>query len=667
MKLRTNSPALKTALFFQTLLFSLSSAYAAPQESAYQTLSNEKPLAASSRFVVVDDFNTGKFTVRQGATWRIKQPAIGALDLSVDKQDARNSKRGNSLKAVFNLSPKEQVFFEAFLDRIDVSQAKALVFKVKAESALPKPFMGSLRVTLIDWRQKKISQAVVMSKQAAEGKVWDEITIPAEAFKGLDNDQLVTLRFSILSHAEAARGTLWVDEIAFFGEGDLAFENHRDNLINFPKNTLADDRRSSLKAEKNDKKFLKTIAADTWEFFKNAKDKQTNLIVDHIRTGEAPLIGDYTSTTNIAMDFLAIISAMKLEMISREEALSRVKAVLDTLARMSRYDGFFYNFYDTKKLSVQRSYISSVDSGWLAISLVVIRQAFPELSETVTKYLDGFNFGEFLDPENNQLVVGVDVPARNFGMYHYGLLVTEARATSFYAIGKGDVPRDHWWFLYRTLPEVWDWQTQKPKGGFTVREGVEYFSGYYEKNGKKFVPSWGGSLFEVLMPTLVLREREMAPKGLGLNNKTLTELHRDYALVEKKYPVWGISPAADSNGRTWQYLELGVRDLGAKGYPDRGVITPHVSFLALDSLPKDAIKNIRKLLDFPIYGEYGFYDAVNLKNNRVNPQYLALDQGMILAAICNYLQDGAIQKLFHSDPVGKNAENLLSSETFFNS
>lgn len=169
------------------------------------------------------------------------------------------------------------------------------------------------------------------------------------------------------------------------------------------------------------------------------------------------------------------------------------------------------------------------------------------------------------------------------------------------------------------------------------------------------------------MPTLVLKERELAPNGLGLNNRIMTELQRDYALVEKKYPVWGISPAADSNGRTWQYLELGVPELGAKGYPDREVITPHVSFLALDSLPKDAIQNIRKLLDYPIYGDYGFYDAINLKNNRVNPQYLALDQGMILVAICNYLSGGAIQNRFHADPVGKKAESLLSKETFFNS
>ncbi len=653
--------------FFAVLFFHAPDIFAQEnQPKPFEVLPDDKPLASSSRFVVIDDFNTGKFTVRQGATWRIKQPAIGALDLSVDKIDGRSPIRGHSLKAVFNLSKKEQVFFETFLDRLDVSKADAFVFKGKLETPKKEPFRGRVRVTLVDWKHQKVSQDVTASFPDA-GTGWSEIVLPISLFKTLDRDQLITLRFSIISQDDPVRGTLWLDEISFFGMENLSFQSHRDNLSGFPSQMLSEIRRKKLKGERNDKKLLKAIAADTWEFFKNSKDTQTRLIVDHIRVGEAPLIGDYTSTTNMAMDFLAIVSAMDLGFIAREEAVNRVKENLQTMARMTRYDGFFYNFYDTKKLSVQREYISTVDSGWLAISLVVIRQAFPELHAEVTKYLDAFDFGEFLDPENNQLVVGFDVPARNFGMYHYGMLVTEARATSFYAIGKGDVPRDHWWFLYRTLPEVWEWQKQKPKGTFKVAEGVEYFSGYYEKGDKKFVPSWGGSLFEVLMPTLVLKERELAPNGLGLNNRIMTELQRDYALVEKKYPVWGISPAADSNGRTWQYLELGVPELGAKGYPDREVITPHVSFLALDSLPKDAIQNIRKLLDYPIYGDYGFYDAINLKNNRVNPQYLALDQGMILVAICNYLSGGAIQNRFHADPVGKKAESLLSKETFFNS
>ena len=94
-------------------------------------------------------------------------------------------------------------------------------------------------------------------------------------------------------------------------------------------------------------------------------------------------------------------------------------------------------------------------------------------------------------------------------------------------------------------------------------------------------------------------------------------------------------------------------------------MTLHVSSLALDTLPQDAILNIRKWLDFPIYGEYGFYDALNVKTGIVNPQYLSLDQGMILAAICNYLRDGALQKYFHSDPIAKKAETLLTEETFF--
>lgn len=641
------------------------SAFADPAQSPYAVIGSEEPLAASSRFVVVDDFNSGKFALRQGATWRTKQPALGALDLSLDSQDARSAARGYSMKAVFNLAPREQVYFETFLDRIDVSQTQGFVFKVKAESSLPAPFLGSLRVTFIDWRHKKVSHTVVMTQAAAEGKQWDEILVPVEVFNTLDLDQLVVLRFSLLSHEAPVRGVLRIDEMAFFGGINQAFENNRDNLVGFPSRQNDDDRKQILREERDDGKFLRAIAEDTWKFFINAKDKHTHLIVDHIRTGENPLIGDYTSTTNIAMDFFAIISAMELGFISREEAKGRAGLILAALERMAKYEGFFYNFYDIKKLSIQRSYISTVDAGWLAISLVVVRQAFPDLRETATRMLDGFNFSRFLDPENNQLVVGMEVPARNFGMYHYGLLATEARAMSFYGIGKGDLPREHWWYLYRTPPESWKWQKQKPKGAFVSKEGVEYFAGYYKKKGKKFVPPWGGSLFEVLMPTLVLREREMAPRGLGLNNRTLTALHRDYALLEKKYPVWGISPCADTSGRTWQYLELGVPDLGAKGYPDRGVLTPHVSFLALDTLPQDAILNIRKWLDFPIYGEYGFYDALNVKTGIVNPQYLSLDQGMILAAICNYLRDGALQKYFHSDPIAKKAETLLTEETFF--
>ncbi len=165
---------------------------------------------------------------------------------------------------------------------------------------------------------------------------------------------------------------------------------------------------------------------------------------------------------------------------------------------------------------------------------------------------------------------------------------------------------------------------------------------------------------------------EPAPEPEGtrdnpcLNDVTATGLHRDYALNEKKYPVWGISPAATSDGRRWSYREYGVKALAAKGYPDQGIITPHVSFLALDTLPKEAIQNIRNLLEFNIYGEYGLYDSLNLQQQRANPQYLALDQGMTLVALCNYLKKGSIQNRFQQDEISKQAEDLLK-ESFFKS
>ncbi|HXV28435.1 MAG TPA: glucoamylase family protein [bacterium] len=652
----------------------LSSAYPQTSETppiekfeVYQTLLPGRSLLTSPQFLVIDDFNDGKLKNMRGSPWQSKTPAIGALDLALDKADGRNAQRGYSLKLSFNLSPGEQASFHSLLNRADVSQAKFFVFKYKLNVSGPQNFTGRFRVQLTDWRHQTVTQDITQMFPASYGG-WGEVVLPLSFFRKLDLDQLFSVNFSLVARGERFRGELWLDEIAFFGFNDVAFESLRDNLAGFPKTIVNARRRTRLLEETDDRVFLKGIAYDTWKYFENARDKTTHLIVDHLRLGDAPLASDYTSPTNIAMDFLSIVSAMDLGFITREQAIEKIRKIFSTLEKMRRYKGFLYNFYDTKKLQVTRNYISTVDAGWFAISLVVLRQAFPrEFGRQIRLWIDSFSFYEFLDPENNQLVVGLEVPERNFGNYHYGLLATEARATSFYAIGKGDVPRDHWWFLYRTPPKAWRWQTQKPKGKFVMRDGIEMFQGYYKYGKKEFVPSWGGSLFEFLMPTLVMKERELAPHGLGLNNRIATELQRDYALNEKHYPVWGISPASTRSGRQWRYSEFGVKSLGVKGYPDSGIITPHVSFLALDSLPDEAILNIRKLMGYEaIYGEYGFYDSVNVRNNIVNFQYLTLDQGMSLVAICNYLEKGSIQRRFHQDVIAKRAEDLLVKESFFN-
>ncbi len=631
----------------------------------YEVVPEGKSLLTSQQFLLIDDFNSGKFLNRRGAAWQTKGPQ-DSLILSLDKDDARSQHRGYSMKADYHLMPGEQAIFQSFLERVDVSKARALVFKVKFLCQKDKKFNARMRLALTDWKHTAVKQDITAFCPINNANAWGNVIIPISQFRQLDLDQLFSIAFEIKAGQEQISGSVWVDEIAFFGNNDVFFESLRDNLQGFPKVLFDVQRRDELKKMK-DNDLLMALARDTWKYFENSRDTGSQLVVDHIRTGDSSLAADYTSPTNIAMDLIGTVAAMDLGILTRAQAEERITRVFKTLVQLRRYKGFFYNFYDTKKLAVTREYISSVDHAWITAAFVIVRQAFEgELEKQASDFIKSSSFKEFLDPENNQLMIGIELPydpARE--VHHYGMLVSEARIASLLAIGKGDVSRDHWWSLFRTPPDSWKWQTQKPKG-FTRAspEGFDYFQGHYEYQGKQFLPSWGGSLFEFLMPTLLLDEKKLSPAGLGLNDVTAAEIQRDYALKEKKYPVWGISPASTSDGRRWTYREYGVKALAAKGYPDQAVITPHVSFLALYPLPKDAIQNIRRLLDLNLYGEYGFYDSYNLSQQRTNPQYLALDQGMTLIALCNYLKKGSIQQRFQKDEIAQKALPLLK-ESFY--
>jgi hypothetical protein len=317
-------------------------------------------------------------------------------------------------------------------------------------------------------------------------------------------------------------------------------------------------------------------------------------------------------------------------------------------------------------LQVTRKYVSTVDCGWLAAALIVVREAFPvEFAPAADALLEKMNFSAFYDKSMGQLRLGYDENEKSMAPFHYGLLISEARVTSLIAIAKGDVPEEHWYRINRTPPPEWDWQTQKPTGQEIEVEGRWVFKGMYRYKDYYIVPSWGGSMFEFLMPTLVVKERELSPDGLGKNDMNAVRIHMEYALQDKGYVLWGISPCAYPGG----YGEFGIKEIGVKGYRDFGIITPHASILALEFQPQSVIRNIRKLLNyFPALGEYGFYDSVKLRaRNRVTESYLALDQGMILLSIANYLSKGVIRNYFHANSGIKRVEHLLEKEKFYSS
>ncbi len=640
----------------------------AESSSAFKTVPTGKTASSASRFHVLDDFNAGLSETKLGTVWKTSETNDVKIGLYSEREDAL--KHGGSLRIEYTIPPHESVRFFTPLNELDSSQAEAVVFLLRKKEL--DSFRGKIAVELRDYTGKTVPvnlhPSMRHSWEGPQGE-WVEITIPRADFKPLDFNRLDRFQIVLSSSADAEiSGSLILDEVAFFGPAELVFRSDEDNLVGFPKIVIHESRRAELLEIQDDQQFLLEVARDTWLYFENLIDQSTHLPVDHVRVGEVPGVGSYVSPTNLALYWIGSVAAYDLSLISKEQAAGNIRSSLESFEKLNRWGrGFWYNYYHTRSFRVTRAYVSVVDNGWLAAALVVIRQAFPEeFGERASEFLKLLDFSEFYDPSNGQLKLGYDADKESFSPYHYGLLTTEARLASYIAVGKKDLKAEHWARIYRTLPVEWDWQRQVPQGDERTLFGVPVFEGFYTYLNQKFVPSWGGSLFEFLAPTLLLKEQELAPKGLGKNNIAATDLHIEHALSKKRYPVWGLAPCAVRNGRYWIYREYGIPDLGAKGYADRAVITPYASFLALATRPREAIQNLREMLSrYPnIYGEYGFYDSVDVIRKTVNPQYLVLDQGMSFLAIANYLRDGVVRKRFHSDPIGREGEVLLKEEVF---
>jgi hypothetical protein len=217
--------------------------------------------------------------------------------------------------------------------------------------------------------------------------------------------------------------------------------------------------------------------------------------------------------------------------------------------------------------------------------------------------------------------------------------------------------------MRRVFPKECAWQAQTPQGVVTKTvRGYEFTAGYYEWGDLKYVPSWGGSMFEALMPVLMLDEREHTRHSLGQNGVVHAIIQRRYALDALGYPVWGLSPSSIPGGG---YGEFGVKVLGMNGYGN-GVITPYASALALSVTSEEAIANLRRLAElYDIYGEYGFYDAVDPRTGKVDYAYLSLDQAMLFIAIANYLKEDCIHTRFASDPLVARMLPVIGEENFF--
>ncbi len=432
----------------------------------------------------------------------------------------------------------------------------------------------------------------------------------------------------------------------------ILFLFHSSDSIGFQKGPLILSGR-----EEDTEELLVQIANDTWGYFRDFVDGKTGLPPDNVRILPEMEIGRYTSPTNIGMYILSVISAHDMGFIAKEEAIGRINKTLNTVRAMEKYDGWLYNWYDFDPLRHSVDFISVLDCAWFTMALVITRQTYPEMYDLCSEMIDLQDFSFFYDEGVGHLRHGYGVGGGGYSPYHYGLLCTESRIASYVAIGKGDVSGEHYFRMERVLAD------SGIEGSFKTYHGASVFEGYLKYKDIKIVPSWGGSLFEFLSPALFVDEENYANGSLGINDSLAAFVHLDYCLNEKGYPVWGMSPCCAPD---YKYREYGVSLIGEKddGYPD-GIVTPYASIIAIEFLPEAVIENIKNLLSYDIYGDYGFYDSVDPFTGEVARIYLCLDQALILISLNNYLNDGIIRKRFHKDKIGIPIEELLSVEEFF--
>ncbi len=248
---------------------------------------------------------------------------------------------------------------------------------------------------------------------------------------------------------------------------------------------------------------------------------------------------------------------------------------------------------------------------------------------------------EFLyDNASGLLSIGYDVGERRRDPACYDLLASEARLVSFLLIAQQQLPQKHWFALGRLLTS---------------------------HGGHVSLISWSGSMFEYLMPQLIMPSHD----NTLLAQTCKAAVARQIEDGRQRGVPWGISEScynATDMHQVYQYRAFGVPGLGLKrGLGEDLVIAPYASALALMVMPLEACRNLQALAADGFLGAYGFFEAIDYtpsrvprgKNHAIVRAFMAHHQGMSLLALAHVLLNQPMQRRFMSDPLVRATELLL--------
>ena len=548
-------------------------------------------------------------------------------------------------------------------------------------------------------------------------------------------------------------------------------------------------------------RFLRELSYKTWSFFKTFVGPDDNwLPPDNYQEHPISVIAHRTSPTNIGLSLLANLSAYDFGYIFTGELLERTSNTFNTMNLLERYQGHFFNWYDTQSLKpLKPLYISSVDSGNLAAHLLILQQGLltlpdqlilgPRLFEGINdtlqilieqagksipaqivqfrKYLNvilnehpvtlvylrkcleklstssaeivnafttdtdeqfrvwannlsrqcqgafdeliylipwmlhpvspeildkcpdinsiptlreiaetdkasdhakerieliealvrqsgefaNMEYGFLYDKSRHLQTVGYNVEDRRRDSSYYDLLASEARLSSFVAIAQGQVPQESWFALGRLLTTI---------------------------DGEPILLSWGGSMFEYLMPLIIMPEYENSI----LYQTCKSAVNRQIEYGKLRGVPWGISESGYNSvdiQQNYQYRAFGVPGLGLKRVLSEDlVVAPYATALALMVMPEEACANLERLADEGFMGKFGFYEAIDYTSVRlprgqskaVVRSFMAHHEGMSFLSLAYILLDRPMQKRFESNPLFQATllllqERIPRATTFF--
>ena len=382
----------------------------------------------------------------------------------------------------------------------------------------------------------------------------------------------------------------------------------------------------------SDRQILKGFAASIYRYFEYNRGE---LVGDNLQIKNYKGLCKRTSPTNIGYSLLSEISAHYIGIIDTDQTIKNIKEIIDLILPLKKWKGNLYNWYDTvKKEPLYPRFVSSVDSGNFVAGLIVTAEFLntvneTDLKNTIQKMISETDLSALFDKGRNLFYIGFNEEENAFKS-HYDLLASEARLLSYVATGLGYTDYKHWSSLSRECCPI---------------SGNTLFS-------------WSGTAFEYLMPEQFIGSPKDTLMGKSVYNSVKTMIKR------KCKGVWGVSESAyycfDNEG-TYQYKAFGLSELALRSERNECVISPYSSIMALGLFPKAVFLNLSRLTAFKMQGEFGFYDALDMRNEkRVVSTFMAHHQGMSLVGFANYLCGDAIVKLFYKNINMSGTESLLN-------